>query len=58
MPVIGKKDAGGQKKGAHNARSIEGERQPMEIGVNEIRAADLKGGGPRYALALYADSRR
>ena len=74
----------------HNARSVEGERQPAEIGVKEfgalfeqahgdeeisigkkrtpeprhgsriqcrnydyqIRAADLKDGGPRYLLGL------
>jgi hypothetical protein len=33
-----------------HGRSIEGERQPMEIGINEIRAADLKSGGQRCPL--------
>ena len=43
--MIGKKDPSGQKEGVHNARSIEGERQPMEIGVNKIRAADPSADG-------------
>jgi len=38
MPVIGKKDPSGQKEGMHKARSIEGERQQVEIGVNELGA--------------------
>ena len=38
MPVIGKRDPGGQKEGRHRPHSVEGERQQMEIGVHEFGA--------------------
>ena len=40
--MMGKNDPRGQKEGMENAPSVEGERQQMEMGVNETRAADLE----------------
>ena len=45
MPVIGKKDPGGQLEWMHSARSVEGERQQMEIGVSELGALFQKAHG-------------
>jgi hypothetical protein len=36
--MIGKKDPSGQEEGVRSARSIEGERQRMEIDVDELGA--------------------
>ena len=45
MPVIGKKDPGGQIEWVHNARPVESERQQMEIGVNELGTLFLQAHG-------------